>query len=361
MTVISVLLIATALAFAPTLIYALLLWWLDRYEKEPLPLLLLAFTWGAVPAIIIALVLELVAGFSLKEVVLTDQTREITEAGLVAPMVEEAVKAVILVVLFLAFRREFDDVLDGVIYGAMVGLGFALVENVLYFTFSAYDNTGSGGAPDVSRMFTLWIFRAGLFGLNHSMFTAFTGAALGYARSVKNRALRGLIPSLGLGTAMIFHSIHNSLATSLNAFAQDKTRPGLVLGTCLGILASDWGGLVLIVIVAAISGAREAKVIEQTLWEEVALGRLSPDEYETLISGRRRWSARWTVLFSSGFKRWRQIGKFFDLSTELAFRKHRMNDGDVIYRNLCANDIVRLRSEIDRLKMTLISSSYKSA
>src|SRR3954447_9527822 len=119
----SVVLLAAGLALGPTLLYAVILWWLDRYEKEPLPLLLVAFMWGAVPAILLALLLERWAGLPLEQVVLTDQAREITMASLVAPLVEEAFKAVILVVLFLAYRREFDDVLDGVIYGAMVGLG----------------------------------------------------------------------------------------------------------------------------------------------------------------------------------------------------------------------------------------------
>src|SRR6476660_10248159 len=105
----SVVLLAGGLALAPTLLYAVILWWLDRYEKEPLPLLLVAFMWGAVPAILLALLLERWAGLPLEQVILADQAREITMASLVAPLVEEAFKAVILVVLFLAYRREFDD------------------------------------------------------------------------------------------------------------------------------------------------------------------------------------------------------------------------------------------------------------
>src|SRR5207244_1618973 len=127
--------------------------------------------------------------------------RRITEIGLMAPIVEEAVKAIILVVLFVFSWREFDDMLDGIIYGAMVGLGFAFVENVLYLTGSAYDDA-IGSQPNVGSVIQLWLLRAGLFGLNHSMFTAFTGAALGLARSVKLRWQRGLVTSFGLGAAM---------------------------------------------------------------------------------------------------------------------------------------------------------------
>jgi RsiW-degrading membrane proteinase PrsW (M82 family) len=352
----SVVAVATALALAPTLLYGIFLWWLDRYEKEPLPLLLVAFMWGAVPAILLALLLEVVAGVPLDQFVLADEARELTEAGLIAPIAEEAVKAIILVVLFLAYRREFDNVLDGVIYGAMVGLGFALVENVLYFVTVAYEDAGEGGAPNIEGMVGLWIFRAGLFGLNHSMFTAFTGAALGFARSLKRGWQRGLVPSLGLGAAMIFHSIHNTLVTRVGVLADNEANSGLVLAACLGVIASDWGGLVLILVVAIASSIHESEVIRTNLWEEVTLGRLTQDEYATLMSGRRRWRARWSVLFSHGFRRWRQIGKFFDLATELAFRKHRMHDGDPIHQNISAQEVTQLRHQLDRLKMTMLAA-----
>ncbi len=53
-------------AAIPTTIYTLLLWWLDRYEKEPLPLILAAFLWGALPAIALAVFFELVLSAPLE-------------------------------------------------------------------------------------------------------------------------------------------------------------------------------------------------------------------------------------------------------------------------------------------------------
>jgi RsiW-degrading membrane proteinase PrsW (M82 family) len=356
MDFLSVLLLATLLALGPTVLYALFLWWLDRYEKEPMALLLVAFMWGAVPAIVLALILEVIVGLPLEQFIMTDQTREITEASLIAPLVEEAVKAIILVVLFLAYRREFDNVLDGIIYGAMVGLGFAFVENVLYFVVIAYEDAPPNGAPNIESMTALWLFRAGLFGLNHSMFTAFVGAALGLARSLRVGWQRGLLVAIGLGTAMIFHATHNFLAVSIGLLSEGEGNDGAVLGACLGILLSDWGGLMLILVVAIISSIHESQVIRTHLWEEVRLGRLTPDEYGTLISGRKRWGARWRVLFASGFHRWRQVGHFFDLATELAFRKHRMHDGDPIHQTISARDVANLRQRIDRLKMIMLEA-----
>lgn len=350
--IVSVLALAGVLALIPTILYALIVWWIDRHEKEPVPLLIVAFVWGAIPAIVLALVLEIFAG-NVQGMLFPEELQDFTGASIIAPLVEEAVKAIILVVLFLAYRREFDNVLDGIVYGAMVGLGFAFVENILYFTSAAYD-VPEGAPPDIGGMVVLWFLRAGLFGLNHSMFTAFTGAALGLARSLKRGWQRGFVASLGLGAAMIFHGLHNGLTSSVALIADEEAQSGLILGACLGTIISDWGGIALIAVLAVVSSVREGRIIQETLLEEVSLGRFTPEEYATLISGGKRWSVRWSVLFSSGFARWRQVGKLFDLATELAFRKHRMADGDPIHQNISQRDIAKLRQAIDQLKMQMI-------
>jgi RsiW-degrading membrane proteinase PrsW (M82 family) len=345
------LVVAALLAFVPTIIYALVIWWLDRHEKEPLPLLVVAFVWGAIPAVVLAILLEIVAGIPLESLLVSDTSIEAATANIIAPVVEELVKAVILVVLFLAYRREFDNVLDGIVYGAMVGLGFAFVENILYLGGEVLD----GGS--IGSVVSLWLFRAGLFGLNHSMFTAMTGAAFGLARSLKQPALKGLVPVLGITAAIVFHAAHNTLVTQVASIALDETDLTPLLGACLGIFAADWGGILLVFVLAMVSASREAHVMRETLIEEVSLGRLTPDEYETLVSGRKRWSARWAVLFTRGFRPWRQLGKFFDLATELAFRKHRMLDGDPIHQNISARDIAKLRAQIDELKGTILAGA----
>jgi hypothetical protein len=107
--------------------------------------------------------------------------------------------------------------------------------------------------------------------------------------------------------------------------------------------------------VAFVSGVRESQVIRETLAEEVAMGRFTQDEYDTLTSGLRRWTLRWSVLFSSGLRRWRQLGRFFDLATELAFRKHRMHDGDPIHRNISAREVEQLRRRIDEQKAAILA------
>ena len=176
------------------------------------------------------------------------------------------------------------------------------------------------------------------------------------ARSLRFGWQRGLLVSVGLGLAMVFHGIHNFLASTIGLIPEDENSSAQILANCMGILVSDYGGILLIVVLAIVSGVRESHVIRDTLLEEVRLGRFTPDEYDTLISGRKRWSTRWTVLFSAGLRRWRQLGKFFDLSTELAFRKHRMNEGDPIHQTISARDVARLRTQIDDLKAAILFS-----
>ena len=92
-------LLIVVLSFVPALLYATVLWWLDRYEKEPLALLAVAFLWGAVPSVILALIMEVVLDAPLTAIQSSNQlTYELLGASVVAPFVEEAVKALALIV-----------------------------------------------------------------------------------------------------------------------------------------------------------------------------------------------------------------------------------------------------------------------
>ena len=114
-----------------TLPYAVVLKLVDRNEPEPLWLLVATFLWGALVATSISIIFNTAAGsvFGAVIPVLADQLT----ASLAAPPVEETTKAAALLVIVIAFRHHFDNVLDGILYGAIVGLGFAWFENVSYY------------------------------------------------------------------------------------------------------------------------------------------------------------------------------------------------------------------------------------
>jgi RsiW-degrading membrane proteinase PrsW (M82 family) len=314
----------------PTVIYAAVMWWFDRYEKEPLWLLGVTFLWGAIPAIILALMAELILGVPvsvLGEGLLAD----VVESGGVAPVVEEVAKAMALLGLFVFLRREFDNVLDGIIYGALVGFGFAMTENVIYFLGSLF----AGGWAEWGMVVFL---RAIVFGLNHAFFTSLTGAALGFARLSRAAWGKWLAPPLGLGLAIGFHAIHN-LGASLSELS------------CMVVLFSllaDWGGVLVVFVVILLAAQQEKQWMTQELKEEVASGVLSQADYALTISYRQRSLARWEALLGWSWQRWRQLGRLFYLATELAFKKYQLRTAGDGEDTQAA--IVRLRNQIVALR-----------
>ncbi len=326
------------IGLASTALYVTLVWWLDRHEKEPLSLAAAAFLWGAIPAILVSIIAEFVLDVPL--VTLGESLAyDMISGGLIAPVVEETVKAIALLGIFLFWRHEFDNVLDGIIYGALVGFGFAMIEDLFY----AIASLSKGGWGDWS---VAVFMRTVLFGLNHSFFTALTGIGLGYARLARERWKRWSAPLLGLGAAITFHAIHN-LGASLTEVS------------CLAILPSlvaDWGGVLIVVGLAVATARQEKQCIAVELREEVPAGILSEGEYRVVSSYQQRFVTRWRALRAGDWRAWRQWGRLFQLATELAFKKHQ-------YRTLGdekgnAKTIVSLRREIMALRreMGLIAS-----
>jgi RsiW-degrading membrane proteinase PrsW (M82 family) len=294
------------LGILPMVVYALILWWFDRYEKEPLGLLIAAFLWGAVPAIIFSLVAQLALDVPISYFV-SPLASDLIGATVVAPVTEEVFKGGALLLLLLFFRKEIDSPLDGIIYGGLVGFGFAAVENVFYFT-GAFTESGVG------ELAFLTIFRAFLFGLNHALFTSLTGLGLALARTAPNWLVKVGAPVMGLLLGITAHGIHNA---------------GVTLGAelywpCLITLISDWGGVAILLGVIIWASVREQRWIAAYLADEVEKGTLSQEDYATTISYVTRVAARAQALFGGDFRRWRELGHYYRLATELAFNKRRL-------------------------------------
>jgi RsiW-degrading membrane proteinase PrsW (M82 family) len=287
-------------------VYALILWWFDRYEKEPLGLLIAAFLWGAVPAIIFSLVAQLALDVPISYFV-SPLASDLIGATVVAPVTEEVFKGGALLLLLLFFRKEIDSPLDGIIYGGLVGFGFAAVENVFYFA-------GTFAESGLGALAFLTIFRAFLFGLNHALFTGLTGLGLALARTASNWLVKVGAPVMGLLLGITAHVIHNG---------------GVTLGAelywpCLITLISDWGGVAILFGVVIWASVREQHWIATYLADEVEKGTLSQEDYATTISYVARVATRAQALFGGDFRRWRELGRYYQLATELAFNKRRL-------------------------------------
>lgn len=321
------LILIPALAFLPMFLYALVLWWMDRYEKEPLGLILAAFLWGALPAILFSVIVEMIFDIPLS-VLGGGMAYKGLSSGLIAPVTEEIFKALVLL-LSWRFRREMDTPVDGILYGGLVGFGFATTENFFYF-LDAYDTGG------LESLLMLAFFRAVLFGLNHALFTACTGLGIALARTSRRWAVRMLAPPLGLLAGMTLHGVHNF---------------GAVLAslTCWSLLISvlsDWGGVLALVGLLVYFSLRERTYLVRYLAEEVQAGRIPAEDYPVLCSYWRRVGRRLEALLQGDLRRWRRLGTYYRVASELAFAKHRLAtagaDAEARHR------VEQLRQEVER-------------
>src|SRR5512144_2950814 len=157
---------AILFGFVPMFMFGAFINWLDRYEKEPKLLLGAAFVWGVVIAGGGAYILNTAFGIGIYALTGSEGAAEFGTTSIVAPIIEEGLKGLAVLVVFLMFRNEFDSVLDGVVYAAITAMGFAAVENVLYIYRNGYLESGWSG------FWGLVFVRVLLVGWMHPFFTA---------------------------------------------------------------------------------------------------------------------------------------------------------------------------------------------
>jgi RsiW-degrading membrane proteinase PrsW (M82 family) len=278
----------------PTILYASVIYWNDRYEKEPKALLSTAFFWGAIPSILVAIAVEIF--FDLPVELIGPQATEAVRLGLITPIVEEILKGVVIIYIARRYRREFDNVLDGIIYGAMVGFGFAMTGNILSY-LGAFFLRGFSGL-------NMTIFIEGiLFGFNHALYSAIFGAGLGYARLTRNRTRRWSIPLATFILAIVINALHNLAIRN-------------VIGFNLLSILLPWTGLLVILVVMVWSLRRQKQILVDELVGEI------PDQlYTTITHKRERNKTLQKALIQEGFTSWRKLRYKYQLCAELAFKK----------------------------------------
>jgi RsiW-degrading membrane proteinase PrsW (M82 family) len=196
--------IATFVAFTPAVIYVLPLVWLDRYDPEPIWLLALAFAWGALVAVVVSFVVNTLIG-TIIALGVSPAAGEIAGAVISAPVFEEGSKGLGVLVLLIFFRRYFDDILDGIVFAGVIALGFATVENVLYYGRGILDGGSQG-------LIALFVLRGIMSPFAHVTFTSMTGIGCGISRESHNKFVRFVMPIVGYFGAVTLHAIWNGMA-----------------------------------------------------------------------------------------------------------------------------------------------------
>ncbi|HUU57442.1 MAG TPA: PrsW family intramembrane metalloprotease [bacterium] len=278
-----------------------LIWFLDRFEKDPLWLLTLVFLWGAVPAIVAAGTLNTVFGLSLN-VVFGPFLGNALTASFVAPPVEETAKGLALLLVFLVLRHRFTDVLAGIVFGAVVGAGFAWVEDITYI----WQALAQGGMEAMTAVFVLRVFA---FGFNHAFFTALTGLGFGLARELRSCWLGAAAVLFFFALAIAAHFLHNFLASFFD-----------VSGAVVAFLV-HWAGVGALLVVVVAAWVYQWKWIKVELREEVTRGNVGERDYRQVSKwfGRLGWELKFLAAFDfAGFFR---VRKMFNQLVRLAFLK----------------------------------------
>ncbi len=304
MNVIALLPLAITFGALPLVLYTLILWWFDRYEREPWPLLIAAFVWGFIPAALLSIVMGLLLNIPLAWLLGSDGLAySVASTGFAAPLVEEATKAAGLGALWYFLRGELDSLFDGLLYGAVIGFGFGAVENILYLASS----------QDVSSLLVLAGVRSVLFGLNHAMYTGLMGLAVGAAALVRARWARPFLLALGFGAAVLAHAGHNTGLTLI------EVSP---LGLGMTLVFDAFGVLFLLGVIVS-SWVREGRIVARFLEDEIDRGTLRREDLAKVSSFFRRGPSRWQPLLAGDVSGWRRQGRFRQACAELAFLKRR--------------------------------------
>ena len=308
-------------AIFPVLAFLWLMWWLDRYDREPVWLFAGTFLWGATGAVAIAFVIgSPLIGWSLDA--MNAANFALFNMVLVAPLVEEPAKALVLLLVFRS--SHFDNTTDGFVYGAAAGLGFGMTENLVYF-ISAADG---GAVLWVGTVVTRTLYSA----LMHACATSLVGAALGYAKFHRG-PMRGLALPLGLFLAICMHGLWNLLLT---AGAGGGVNAPLAW---LDLLLFPLEFLVLFAIFQ-LCLLDEWRLLSRELKDEAQRGTLPAEHVRHLVSFTRRQLRGWLP---------GQVdhGEYVRAATTLAFRKVQLRTAED--RRFYEAEVERLRAEIATL------------
>ncbi len=324
-----------------TLPYAVVLKLVDRNEPEPLWLLVATFLWGALVATSISIIFNTAAGsvFGAVIPVLADQLT----ASLAAPPVEETTKAAALLVIVIAFRHHFDNVLDGILYGAIVGLGFAWFENVSYYV-------GVGMEEGPLGMLKLAYVRGLLNGIaSHAAYTGLTGLGFGLWRVMRRGVMRWFMPPLFLCLAIFAHFAWNSFAGIVIGLSTSTELASFVVGVPLAVGLLQVPFLILLGGVVLIALRHEDVLIHDFLDSEGE--DVMPEALRGEIAPARRRMVNGAVrVFRGGPSLWWRRRQQERLLIELAFAKWHHTRGAFAWPLHEDDDVVRLRGLLRKLR-----------
>ncbi|TDC13467.1 PrsW family intramembrane metalloprotease, partial [Streptomyces sp. 8K308] len=294
--------------------------WIDAVLPKPPRTLAFAFGWGACVATLVALFANglLVRVLTGSSATLAPSHADTLEMTVIAPVVEETVKAIAVLLVFLHRPEAFNGVLAGLVTAGMSAAGFAFTENILYLG-SAFDQDlewGPETALDSATVVT-FVVRIVLAPFAHPVFTALTGIGFGLAAMLgpERRGPRFGLPLLGLAAAMLLHSVWNA-STGL-PFLGFAAVYALVMVPVFAALC--W--------LASSARDRQLRLVRRTLPVYASAGWLSPEEPAALGSLGSRAASRRLARHRHGPAGVRAVAEYQAAATTLALLRERADRG----------------------------------
>ncbi|MFH1834258.1 MAG: PrsW family intramembrane metalloprotease [bacterium] len=254
----------------------------DQFEPEPASLITVALLWGGIVAITFSAITNSY-GLGFLQHVLSATTVDSWGAALVAPINEEFYKGAGLVIIYLMARSEFGGLMDGLVYGAMIGLGFQVVENVQYFMYAVAES-GAGQLGPVVGTYFVRVVLAGLY--SHVLFTGLMGFGFAYAVTQRrvSRGRRLGVAALFVALAWAAHFVWNSpwLESLMGRDAGSFV---------LGVVVKGMPFAVFLALLSVLARRRERLAFTGLVAAEVGSDVLSEGELGVLQNGRRRRAA----------------------------------------------------------------------
>lgn len=302
---VSATLLGLVLAAIPLGIVVPTFMWLDRFEAEPVRYLVLAFLWGALIAVLIAMTLNTAGQLVLWGSIPADESLALT-ATFVAPVVEEAAKGLLVLLVWRFAKREFDGITDGMVYAGVTAAGFAFTENIQYLAIAWVEHGQEG-------LTATFVGRCLLSPFAHPMFTICTGIGIGIAAMSRSGIVRILAPLGGFVIAVLAHAIWN-----LAAISGGEGLMAVYLLVEVPLFLAFLGFVVWV-------RRREGRLIGQFLSAYADAGWLSSAEVSMLASMPQRREARQWARANGGRPGLRSMEDFQDAASELALLRRRMH------------------------------------
>jgi protease PrsW len=333
-----------ALACLPTTAFGLfVVRRLDRNHKEPWRLVLVAAAWGAIVATSLVVWGETVWEVTAQHALVPGPGLD-TSLAFMAGILEELAKGLAVVLLFLVMRNDFDDVVDGIVYGAAVGLGFNFMESVAYMTnvYSIFSAEGQGGVAAGIQWYGRQVL--GLF-FGHATYTAYIGAGVGIARQLPSMRQKLLAIVAGFVVAISAHFLWDAW---VNVFPIPNTLFALVaihLRTL--IMTGPFAAGLIALLVFGIRYEGQNLVDQMRKEAATGAGAILPEEVSVLASPWRRLGQRMHAFNRAGLRAYFNVSRLqtaqLDLAMERWHRERKEIDSPLEAEQQLRQRVIQLR------------------